>query len=57
MANWEPKPTVDSMKKKKTDQIAGKGICDSASGYTTKAKPGPLNSPKVTIITQLLVLV
>ena len=40
-STWEPKPSVAIMMKKKIAHSWGTGIRDNASGYTTKAKPGP----------------
>ena len=57
IANWEPRPTVESMKKKKIDQIVGNGICESASGYTTNARPGPVHNPQKTFIISKALLI
>lgn len=41
MLTWLSKPSVNNIKKKQIDQNGAPGIIANASGYTTKARPGP----------------
>lgn len=38
---WLSRPTVKSMRKNRTAHSWGRGSLETASGYTTKAIPGP----------------
>ena len=42
MQNWESKPRASSMRKKQMDQRAEGASCSTTSGYTKKARPGPI---------------
>lgn len=39
--NIDPRPSINSIRKKKIDQIGGVGNCKIASVKTTKARPVP----------------
>lgn len=41
LVNCESRPTVRSIKKKRTDQSGEMGSLDRASGYAMNAKPNP----------------
>ena len=41
---WLSRPTVNNIKKKRTDHSCGIGNVDNASGYTMNAIPGPVEN-------------
>ncbi|KAG8231000.1 hypothetical protein J437_LFUL010016 [Ladona fulva] len=41
LQTWLPRPRQNSMKKNKKAHSCGRGMCNTASGYATNARPGP----------------
>ncbi len=44
MNTCEPSPSASNIRKKRIEKNGLAGICDIASGYVIKAKPGPDDS-------------